>query len=206
LPGDGVVRVQLKVSIGRLGGTPLTSEEGYELPVGPAHGRPGNGGENENNSVCALAFAIGSSASQADELSASQARYAAMSLVDGQGARAIVSNVLAPANGAHFAPCQVQVSFVGADGSMIGKATMVQLKAGESTSVSASNPSKLVRAIVSIGDVVDPAKICALRTSVEIFDVQTGTTLVSVPGESIGSENSVATTSSLSGVTVSQKN
>lgn len=154
----------------------------------------------------ALAFAIGSSASQADELSASQgARYAAMSLVDGQGARAIVSNVLVPANGAHLAPCQVQVSFVGADGSMIGKATMVQLKAGESTSVSASNPSKLVRAIVSIGDVVDPAKICALRTSVEIFDVQTGTTLVSVPGESIGRENSVATTSSLSGVTVSRK-
>jgi hypothetical protein len=60
----------------------------------------------------------------------------------------------------------------------------VQLKAGESTSVPASHPSKLVRAIVSIGDVVDPPKVCALRTSVETFDVQTGLTFVSVPGES----------------------
>jgi hypothetical protein len=83
-----------------------------------------------------------------------------MSLVEGQGVRAIVSNVLALANGTHLAPCQVQVSFFGADGSLIGKATTVLLKAGESTSVPASNPSKLVRSIVSIGDVVDPAK-CA---------------------------------------------
>jgi hypothetical protein len=151
----------------------------------------------------ALALAIGSAAGQADELAA---RFAAMSLIDGQGVRAIVSNVLAPANGTHLAPCQVQVSFLGADGSPIGKATTVQLKAGESTSVPASNPSKLVRAIVSIGDVVDPAKGCALRTSVEIFDVQTGTTLASVLGESIGRENSgPATTSSLSGGTVSRK-
>jgi hypothetical protein len=105
----------------------------------------------------ALALAIDSSAGQADELAA---RFAAMSLVEGQGVRAIVSNVLALANGTHHAPCQVQVSFFGADGSLIGKATTVLLKAGESTSVPASNPSKLVRSIVSIGDVVDPAK-CA---------------------------------------------
>jgi hypothetical protein len=83
-------------------------------------------------------------------------------------------------------PCQVQVSFFGADGSLIGNATTVQLKAGESTSVPASQPSKLVRAVVSVGDVVDPAKLCALKTRVEIFDVQTGTTFVSVSGDSIG--------------------
>jgi len=112
-----------------------------------------------------------------------------MSLTDAQGARAIISNVLATANGTHLAPCQVQVSFFGADGSLIGNATTVQLKAGESTSVPASHPSKLVRAVVSIGDVVDPAKVCALRTSVEIFDVQTDTTFVSVPGELIGSNS-----------------
>jgi hypothetical protein len=181
----------------------------------------------------ALALAIGSSAGQANELVASPraegARFAAMSLTNDQGVRAIISNVLAPANGARLAPCPVQVSFFGADGSLIGNATTVQLKAGESTSVPASHPSKLVRAIVSIGDVVDPAKVCTLRTRVEIFDVQTGTTFVSVPGESIagnsecsvsvapalgaarknvsGRENSapIATSSSLSGGTVPPK-
>ena len=181
----------------------------------------------------ALALAIGSSASHADDLAASPqakgARFAAMSLTKDQGLRAIISNVLATANGTHLAPCQVQVSFFGADGSLIGNATTVQLKAGESTSVPAAHPSKLVRAIVSIGDVVDPAKVCALKTSVEIFDVQTGLTFVSVPGESIGSNSEcsvsvapalgamrnhvsgrknsrpVATSSSLSGGTVSPR-
>ncbi len=140
----------------------------------------------------AVGLAIGSAAAQAEELAASpraEGRFTAMSLTDAQGARAIISNVLATANGTHLAPCQVQVSFFGADGSLIGNATTVQLKAGESTSVPASHPSKLVRAVVSIGDVVDPAKVCALRTSVEIFDVQTDTTFVSVPGELIGSNS-----------------
>jgi hypothetical protein len=117
------------------------------------------------------------------------ARFAAMSLTKDQGMRAIISNVLVPANGTHLAPCQVQVSFFSADGSLIGDPTTVKLKAGESTSVPAAHPSKLARAIVSIGDVVDPAKVCALRTSVEIFDLQTDTTFVSVPGESIGSNS-----------------
>jgi hypothetical protein len=137
----------------------------------------------------ALALAIGSSAAIAASPRAEGARFAAMSLTKDQGARATISNVLAPANGAHLAPCQVRVSFFGADGSLIGNATTVQLKAGESTSVQASQPSKLVRATVSIGDVSDPAEVCALRTSVEIFDVQTGVTFVSVPGESIGSNS-----------------
>jgi hypothetical protein len=135
-----------------------------------------------------LALAIGGSAAQTDKLAASTrpegARFAAVSVTNDQGVRAIVSNIIAPANGAHLAPCQVQVSFFGADGSLIGNATTVQLKPGESTSVPASHPSKLVRAIVSVGDFADPAKVCALRTSVEIFDAQTGTTFVSVPGES----------------------
>jgi hypothetical protein len=142
-----------------------------------------------------LTLAIGN-LGQAVALSASPraeaVRFAAMSLTGGQGARAIVSNVLAPANGTELAPCQVQVSFFGADGSLIGKPTTAQLKAGESISVPASNPSKLVRVVVSISEVVDPAKVCALRTSVEIFDVQTGTTFVSVPGESIFSNSEPA--------------
>ena len=116
-------------------------------------------------------------------------RFAAVSLTKDQGVRTIISNVLVPTNGSHLNPCQVQVSFFGADGSLIGDPITVQLKAGESTSVSATHPSKLVRAIVSIGDVVDPAKVCALRTSIEIFDLQTDTTFVTVPGNSIGSNS-----------------
>src|ERR1700732_2801914 len=139
----------------------------------------------------ALALAtMCSSTAQANELAAlprvEGGRFAAMSLTNGQGLRALVSNVIAPSNDAQLAPCQVQVSFIRADGSLLGSVTRVQLKAGESTSVSASQPSKLVRAIVSVGDVVDSAKVCALKTSVEIFDMQTGVTFVSVPGESTG--------------------
>ena len=141
----------------------------------------------------ASALAIGCSTGLADQLVTSRgvegARFAAMSLTKDQSARAIISNVLVPANGADLTPCQVRVSFFGADGSLIGNATTVQLKAGESISVPAAQPSKLVRATVSISDVVDPVKVCALRTTVEIFDVQTGTTFVSVPGESIGSNS-----------------
>jgi len=136
----------------------------------------------------ALTLAIGCSTGLADQLVTSRAvedhRFAAMSLTKDQSARAIISNVLTPADGADLTPCQVRVSFFGADGSLIGDATTVQLKAGESISVPAARPSKLVRATVSIGDVVDPAKVCALRTNLEIFDVQTGTTFVSVPAES----------------------
>jgi len=140
--------------------------------------------------LCAgLAFAASISAIRANELAASpgaeSARFAAVSLTNGQGLRAIVSNVLVPANGTQLATCPVQVSFIAADGSLIGNVTAVQLKAGESTSVSVSHPSRLVRAVISIDDVLEPAKVCALRTSVEIFDQQTGITFVSVSGASI---------------------
>jgi hypothetical protein len=108
--------------------------------------------------------------------------FAALSITKDQGVRAIVSNVGA-------APCPVQVSFFGADGSLIGNATTVQLKAGESTSASASQPPKLVRATVGISDAVDPARICELKASVEIFDVQTDMTFVSLPGESLSSNS-----------------
>jgi hypothetical protein len=149
------------------------------------------GTEMKTAVFAALVLAIGSSAGQAGDLGPSHpadgVRFAAMSLTKDQGVRAIISNVLAPGNSAHLAPCQAQVSFFGADGSLIGNAMMVKLKAGESTSVVASQPSKLVRTIVSIGDAVDSAKACALRTSVEIFDLQTDTTFVSILGESIGS-------------------
>jgi len=61
------------------------------------------GDENENNSICSCGpCPSGSSAVRAEEPAASPraegARFAAMSLTDAQGARAIISNVLATAN------------------------------------------------------------------------------------------------------------
>ncbi len=144
------------------------------------------------------ALAIGCSSGLADELVTSRwvesARFAAMSITKDESARAIISNVLVAGDGADLTPCQVRVSFFSADGSLIGNATTVELKAGELISVPAAQPSKLMRATVSIGDIANTAKVCALRTNIEIFDVQTGTTFVSVPGEFIGrnSECSVA--------------
>lgn len=143
--------------------------------------------------LAVFVLAIGGSAAQSDELAASSragdTRFVALSLSDGQGVRAVISNVLVPANGAHLTPCRVQVSFFNADGSLIGDATTVQLKPGESTSVPASDPVKLVRAVVSVADVADATKVCALRTSLEVFDAQTSTTFVVVPGESYGSSS-----------------
>lgn len=139
----------------------------------------------------ALSLAVSSSAGRAEEIALSRAegmRFAAMSLTSGQGVRAVVSNVLLSTGVADLAPCNVQVSFFGADGSLIEKTTTVQLKAGELTSVPASNPPKLVRAAVSI-DAASPPNACALRTTLEVFDVQTGTTFVVVPSENIDSNN-----------------
>lgn len=127
------------------------------------------------------ALTLAGTASQAVAGSSpAEVSFAALSITKDQGLRAIVSNVGA-------APCPVQVSFFGADGSLIGNATTVQLKAGESTSVSASQSVKLVRATVSVIDVDDPANTCALKASIETFDLQTDVTFVSIPGEPIGS-------------------
>jgi hypothetical protein len=135
-----------------------------------------------------LALAVGGSAAQAIDIPASRstegAHFAAVSVTDSQGVRVIISNVLTPTNGADLSPCPVQVTFVGGDGSLMGDATTVQLKPGESTSVPTSVPASLVRAIVSIGNVPDSPKLCALRTSLEVFDAQTGTTFISIAGES----------------------
>jgi hypothetical protein len=140
----------------------------------------GNGAEVKLTAFAALLLVIANSVGHADQL----ARFAAVSVTTNQGVRAVVSNVIALPNGAQVAPCPVHVNFFGADGRLIGQETRLQLKAGESAAVEALQPSKLVRAVVSTS-VEDPA-VCTLRTGVEVFDKQTGTTFVSVPGEIIG--------------------
>ncbi len=139
-----------------------------------------NGAEVKVIAFAALLVVLANSTGHADQF----ARFVAVSVTTNQGLRAIVSNVLAPANGAHVAPCPVHVNFFGPDGRLIGQETTLPLKAGESAVVEASQPSKLVRAVVSTS--VDDPAVCTLRTGIEVFDKQTGTTFVSVPGEIIG--------------------
>src|SRR5271156_6031103 len=94
-----------------------------------------------------LAIAVGCSAAQALDVPTSRpisAQFAAVSITASQGVRAIISNTLLT-NDADLSACPVVVTFFGADGSLIGAATTVQLKPGESTSVPASAPTKLVR-------------------------------------------------------------
>ena len=130
--------------------------------------------------VAALLLVLANSPGHADQL----ARFVAVSVTNNQGVRAIVSNVPAPSNGAHVAPCPLHVNFFGDDGRLIGQETTLQLKAGESAAVEASQPSKLVRGVVSTA--VDDPAVCTLKTGIEVFDKQTGTTFISVPGETIG--------------------
>ena len=136
-----------------------------------------------------LALTIGGSGvAQAIDLASSlrleAIRFAAVSLTNSQGARAIVSNVIVRDNVSDL--CPVEVSFFDADGAGIGEVINVQLKSGQSASVSASHPVGLVRAIVSVDEGPDTATVCALRASLEVFDTQTGTTFVSISGESPG--------------------
>jgi hypothetical protein len=140
-----------------------------------------------------LALTAGSSATQATSPVA-EGSFAAVSLTESEGLRAIISNVIAPANADSPSSCQVTVNFFGADGAFIGESKTVQLKPGESISVPASDPPRLVRAAVSVDQVADLPQLCALRTSLEIFDVRTGTTFVSVPGEFINGNTEYAPT------------
>src|SRR6266481_2627941 len=87
-------------------------------------------------------------------------RFPAVSLIDGQGVRVVLSNVLVPAAGTTPSECPVLVRFFGADGTLIGDARTVRLKPGASVSVPAAPSSGLVRAIVSVtADASNPNKI-----------------------------------------------
>jgi hypothetical protein len=95
----------------------------------------------------AWTVAVGISVARANEQSASPRTqgtlFAAMSLTKVSFVPLSPMYSLATEDGTYLTPCPIQVEFFGA-GSMIGKATVVQLRAGESTSVLASRPPKLV--------------------------------------------------------------
>jgi hypothetical protein len=108
--------------------------------------------------------------------------FAAVSVIDGQGVRVILSNISGSASGTNANACPLEVQFVDGEGSPIDDPIPVQLKPGASAAVAASHASKLVRTIVRIADVADAAKACTIKASVEVFDAQTGTTFAALAG------------------------
>jgi hypothetical protein len=117
-------------------------------------------------------------------------RFAPVSVVIGQGVRVVVANVRIPDAGAPTDPCPVVVRFLGADGTLIGAEQAVSLAPGASISVAAAPLSVaggaatlLVRAIVSVAGSSDPGNLCALKSGLEMFDIRTGSTMVTVSGK-----------------------
>lgn len=111
-------------------------------------------------------------------------RFAPVTLQAGQNARVTVSNVLVPTNGSRPADCPVLVRFFDAGGTLLGSGKEANLKAGASTSISAESSSAgLVRAIVSIKGFADPQSVCAIKASLEVFDVGTGATQAALAGQ-----------------------
>jgi hypothetical protein len=126
------------------------------------------------------------------------ARFAATTVSDGQGARAVISNVSASGTDRDAAPCKVQVRFFGPDGSLVGNAGQLQLRGGMSGSVTATASPPLVRATVSIDGSGDPPSACELKARVEIFDLHTGTTFISVASDAPARATECSVTSSIS--------
>jgi hypothetical protein len=110
-------------------------------------------------------------------------RFAAVTIVAGEGVRANVANVLDLVGAPAVPVCPVTVTFFAGDGTPIGSPQSLSLQEGESASVPASSPPPgLVRAVVSISD-ASQAKFCALKNALEIFDAKTGATKLVVPSD-----------------------
>ena len=113
--------------------------------------------------------------------------FAALTVSNDQSVRVLISNVTASGEGTNPPPCQVQVKFFGSDGSLADEVAALQLKPGESRSVTVAHPANLLRASVGVENDVDIPKTCELKARVEVFDIHTGTTFVSVAADpSIG--------------------
>ena len=109
--------------------------------------------------------------------------FAALTVSKDQSARVLISNVTASGEGANSIPCQVQVRFFGSDGPLQDEMTALQLKPGESRSVVVSHPANLMRASVGVENDGETFRACELKARVEVFDLQTGTTFVSVAAD-----------------------
>ena len=109
-------------------------------------------------------------------------RFAPVTLRAGQGARVLVANVLVPEADASPDPCPVLIRFFSGDGNLLGS-TDVSLPPGASRSVVAKARPGVIRAIVSVKDLADPDKICAVKATLELFNAGTGATLLIVASE-----------------------
>ena len=139
---------------------------------------------------CFVACATGGAAGA--PLQTDVAVFAALTISADQSARVVISNVTAPRDGTNPSPCQVQVKFFGPDGSAAEEVAALQLKPGESRSVAASHPPHLLRVSIGVESNVETSKACELKARVEVFDVQTGTTFVSVAADPSNSRSECA--------------
>jgi len=115
--------------------------------------------------------------------------FPAVNLVQGQGVRAVLSNVLTPKPGSELRECSAQVKFFDADGSRSGSLQTVRLmpKASAAVTRQESEPG-LVRAEVRVteGDTEnypasDSDQVCTIMMTLQVFDLETGRTLLVVP-------------------------
>jgi hypothetical protein len=114
--------------------------------------------------------------------------FVAVNLIDGEGVRAVVSNVLAPAAGTAVAACPVAVTFLNGEGSPAGSSETVNLNPGVSATVTAKFAPRFVRTSLTLfadpsnpTEPGDPNGICAIRSSQEVFEVFTGRTISANP-------------------------
>ena len=152
-------------------------------------------------SLAALALLVSCSIGRAAPLPASAqtevARFAATTVTADQGARALISNLAESASDLNVA-CHMQATFYGSDGAIINKEERA-LKPGASTTIVAKSARGLLRATISIELGVDASEPCDLIARLEIYDVHTGTTFISIAPDTVNSPVKPNATSPVSG-------
>jgi hypothetical protein len=147
--------------------------------------------------VLLVSCSIGHAAPAAGSAPTEVARFAATTVTADQGARLVISNV-APAASNFNVACHMHATFYGSDGAVINNEEQA-LKPGASTSIVAKAPRGLLRATISIEAGVDASEPCDLIARLEIYDVHTGTTFISIAPDTVNSSVKPNVASSVSG-------
>jgi hypothetical protein len=157
------------------------SNPGHTFAAAPAGGVCGE-------SIGTLNFAALTVAQVTRCLPAVGENFVAVNLFDGQGVRAVVSNVLAPPAGTTVTTCPVTVTFLNGEGNPVGSAETVNLNPRVSATVGARFAPRVVRTNLTLfadplnpTEPGDPNNICAIRSSQEVFEVFTGRTISANP-------------------------
>lgn len=152
--------------------------------------------------ACLLAWVTGDAAAAPSQ--AEVAIFAALTVSADQSARVVISNITASGEGTNPPPCHIEVKFFGPDGSLAGDVAALQLKPGESRSVAVSHPLPLLRASVGVKSDIEVPKTCELKARVEVFDIQTGTTFVSVAADPSSGRSECASSSVPASISLGQ--